>query len=83
MNGDGKTRQVPWQPLVAELVGTALLVLVGLTVVILMFGATLPGGGYTAAEVLMGGAIMTFLLMSLRNLPGSAPKQSVTWRAVW
>jgi aquaporin Z len=64
MNGDGKTRQVPWQPLVAELLGTALLVLVGLTVVILMFGATLPGEGYTAAEVLMGEAITTFLLIA-------------------
>jgi glycerol uptake facilitator-like aquaporin len=30
--------RVPWQPVVAEFVGTALLVLVGLSVVIFMFG---------------------------------------------
>ncbi len=29
MNGERKTQEVPWQPLIAELVGTALLVLVG------------------------------------------------------
>jgi len=43
MNGDKKIQQMPWQPLVAELVGTALLVLVGLTIVILMFGTGSPG----------------------------------------
>ena len=35
-------RRLPWQPLLAELVGTAALVLVGLSVVILMFGAGSP-----------------------------------------
>jgi aquaporin Z len=39
---DGKNQRVPWQPIVAEFVGTALLVLVGLSVVILMFGAGSP-----------------------------------------
>ncbi len=34
--------RLPWQPLVAEFVGTALLVLVGLSLVILMFGAGSP-----------------------------------------
>ena len=35
-------RQVPWGPLLSELIGTALLVLVGLSLVILMFGAGSP-----------------------------------------
>lgn len=35
-------RRLPWQPVLAELVGTAALVLVGLSVVILMFGAGSP-----------------------------------------
>ena len=39
---DRKDQRVPWQPIVAEFVGTALLVLVGLSVVILMFGAGSP-----------------------------------------
>ena len=39
---DRKDQRVPWQPVVAEFVGTALLVLVGLSVVILMFGAGSP-----------------------------------------
>ena len=34
--------RVPWQPLVAEFVGTALLVLIGLSLVILMFGDGSP-----------------------------------------
>ena len=48
---DRKDPRVPWQPIVAEFVGTALLVLVGLSLVILMFGAgspvarVLPGEG--------------------------------------
>jgi aquaporin Z len=48
---DQKDRRVPWQPMVAEFIGTALLVLVGLSVVIFMFGAgspmarVLPGEG--------------------------------------
>jgi glycerol uptake facilitator-like aquaporin len=33
---DRKDQRVPWQPIVAEFVGTALLVLVGLSVVILI-----------------------------------------------
>ena len=36
---------VPWQVFVSELVGTALLVLVGLSLVILMFGEGSPGQG--------------------------------------
>jgi len=34
---------IPWQTFVSELIGTALLVFVGLTIVILMFGAGSPG----------------------------------------
>ena len=39
---DRRDQRVPWQPIVAEFVGTALLVLVGLSVVILMFGVGSP-----------------------------------------
>jgi aquaporin Z len=42
MIDDRRGRRVPWQPLLSELVGTALLVLVGLSLVILMFGAGSP-----------------------------------------
>jgi aquaporin Z len=40
--GGASTRRFPWQLLVAELAGTALLVLVGLSLVILMFGTGTP-----------------------------------------
>jgi len=43
MNSEKETQQVPWQILVSELVGTALLVCIGLTIVILMFGTGSPG----------------------------------------
>lgn len=39
MTRDGRAQRVPWQPILAELVGTALMVLVGLSIVIVMFGA--------------------------------------------
>ncbi len=39
---DNSDRQFPWQPLLAELIGTALLVLVGLSLVIFMFGTGSP-----------------------------------------
>ncbi len=39
---DSKNRSVPWQLVLSELAGTALLVLVGLSLVILMFGAGSP-----------------------------------------
>lgn len=39
---DPQRARLPWQALAAELVGTALLVLVGLSLVILMFGAGSP-----------------------------------------
>jgi aquaporin Z len=39
---DTRNRQFPWQPLLAELIGTALLVLVGLSLVIFMFGTGTP-----------------------------------------
>ena len=39
---DRSGQRVPWQPLLSEFVGTALLVLVGLSLVILMFGAGSP-----------------------------------------
>jgi aquaporin Z len=45
-----KIRQVPWQPLLAGLVGTGLLVLVGLTVVLLMFGTGSPGAQALPSE---------------------------------
>jgi aquaporin Z len=43
MNNEKKVLPIPWQAYVSEFVGTALLVLVGLTIVILMFGAGSPG----------------------------------------
>jgi aquaporin Z len=39
---DTRDRQFPWQPFLAELIGTALLVLVGLSLVIFMFGTGTP-----------------------------------------
>jgi aquaporin Z len=39
---DRNSQRFPWQPLLAELVGTALLVLVGLSLVIVMFGSGSP-----------------------------------------
>ena len=43
MNNDTKVFLIPWQTFVSECVGTALLVFVGLTIVILMFGTGSPG----------------------------------------
>ena len=44
LRSDGKFEQppIPWALFVSELIGTALLVLVGLSLVILMFGAGTP-----------------------------------------
>jgi aquaporin Z len=39
---DNRDEQIPWQPFLAELIGTALLVLVGLSLVIFMFGTGTP-----------------------------------------
>ncbi|HOW71113.1 MAG TPA: aquaporin [Phycisphaerae bacterium] len=39
---DSKSQSIPWRPLLSELVGTALLVLVGLSLVIVMFGSGSP-----------------------------------------
>ena len=39
---DSKSRHIPWGLFVSELIGTALLVLVGLSLVILMFGTGTP-----------------------------------------
>lgn len=50
MNSDWKIFPIPWQTFVSELVGTALLVLVGLTVVILMFGTGSPGARMIPSE---------------------------------
>ncbi len=50
MISEKKIQQVPWQPLLSELVGTGLLVLVGLTVVILMFGTGSPGAQAIPSE---------------------------------
>jgi aquaporin Z len=35
-------RRIPWRPLLAECVGTALLLLIGLSLVIMMFGTGSP-----------------------------------------
>ncbi len=43
MSDKAKVSSIPWQAYVSEFVGTALLVLVGLTIVILMFGIGSPG----------------------------------------
>ena len=42
MTGESNGRQIPWALFLSELIGTALLVLVGLSLVILMFGAGTP-----------------------------------------
>jgi aquaporin Z len=42
MSGESDGRQVPWALFLSELIGTALLVLFGLSLVILMFGAGTP-----------------------------------------
>ena len=39
---DSNSRHIPWALFVSELIGTALLVLVGLSLVILMFGTGAP-----------------------------------------
>ena len=49
-DNDQSVGLVPWQVFVSELVGTALLVLVGLSVVILMFGAGSPGSEALPSE---------------------------------
>jgi aquaporin Z len=43
MNKEKEISSMPWQTFLSELVGTALLLLVGLTIVILMFGTGSPG----------------------------------------
>ena len=43
MSSDSRAHRIPWQPVLAELLGTALLVSVGLSIVIVMFGAGSPG----------------------------------------
>jgi aquaporin Z len=47
---DTDARGLPWALLVAELIGTAVLVLVGLSLVILMFGAGSPMAGLIPGE---------------------------------
>jgi aquaporin Z len=42
MIDDRRAQRVPWQPILAELVGTALLMLIGLSIVIVMSGAGSP-----------------------------------------
>lgn len=41
---DSNNSRIPWALFVSELIGTALLVLVGLSLVILMFGIRHPDG---------------------------------------
>jgi aquaporin Z len=43
-------QRIPWRPFVAELIGTALLVLVGLSLVIVMFGSGTPMAGLIPSE---------------------------------
>jgi aquaporin Z len=50
MNNEKQVLPIPWQTYLSELVGTALLVLVGLTIVILMFGAGSPGASAIPSE---------------------------------
>ena len=52
MNSDKRIATIPWQPLVSECVGTAVLVLVGLSIVILMFGVGSPGAHTIPSEAL-------------------------------
>jgi aquaporin Z len=42
MMGDSKGQHIPWAHFVSELIGTALLLLVGLSLVIFMFGTGRP-----------------------------------------
>ena len=42
MSNESNRRTIPWALFLSELIGTALLVLVGLSLVILMFGAGTP-----------------------------------------
>jgi hypothetical protein len=42
MMGESNGRNIPWALFVSELIGTALLVLVGLSLVIFMFGIGTP-----------------------------------------
>jgi len=50
MNKSNPFVPIPWQTFVSELVGTALLVLIGLTIVIFMFGSGSPGTGLVPSE---------------------------------
>jgi aquaporin Z len=47
-----KRHSIPWRPLASELIGTAMLVLVGLSLVIFMFGAGSPMPGLLPNEAL-------------------------------
>lgn len=50
MAGEPNGRQIPWALFVSELVGTALLVLIGLSLVILMFGTESPVAKWIPSE---------------------------------
>jgi len=47
---DGNSQRFPWRLFLAEFIGTALLVLIGLSLVILMFGAGSPVAGILPSE---------------------------------
>jgi aquaporin Z len=50
MMADQESWQIPWRLFLAEFIGTAILVLVGLSLVILMFGAGTPMAGLVPGE---------------------------------
>ena len=52
MSNESNRRPIPWALFLSELIGTALLVLVGLSLVIVMFGAGTPMAGLVPSEEL-------------------------------
>ena len=68
---DSNGRRIAWAHFASELIGTALLVLVGLSLVILMFGTgtpmarQIPGEGYAIQTILLGEIITNFIMVSL------------------
>ena len=57
-----KDQHFSWKIFFAELVGTALLLLMGRSI---HFGVTVPGSGYATSTVLLGEVVTTFTMVSL------------------